>query len=263
MSDLVTAWEQWRPDGPPYILEADRAVLETKRSKGAIVTYRSWQEAYSQPDFGAPGDTRLHLGLLPQPYCGNIREAEVYILLLNPGYSPCDDYGEYEVPAHRQAAINNLHQHFSGDTLPFFLLDPQFAWHSGYTWWHGKLAGIIGVAAKERGIPFADARKEIASKIASLELFPYHSTSFRDADKWVRRLKSAELARRFVAEHVLPKVDNGDATVVVMRQVQAWDVPEHHNIVRYTKKEARGAHLSPDSRGGRAILSRLGLTAVM
>lgn len=58
-------------------------------------------------------------------------------------------------------------------------------------------------------------------------------------------------------EYVLPKVQRGDAILIVTRQVREWNLPEHENITIYSNGEARGAHLSPSSRGGQAIIKRL------
>jgi hypothetical protein len=256
MTDLLTAWSNWPEASAPYILGDDKAVL-TSRSTKAVVTYKSWHEAYKAEDFAAPGDTRLHLGLLPHPLCGDVANAEIYILMLNPGYGPHDYFGEYEVPAYRKAVLGNLKQTFTSATLPFFLLDPQFSWHGGFTWWHGKLARVIQELAHIREVSFAEARAELGRKIASIELLPYHSTSFRDSDHWIRDLASVKLARRYVNEYVLPRVSSGKAIAIVTRQAEVWNLPKHNGVIRYTGQEARAAHLTPGSRGGTAILDRL------
>jgi hypothetical protein len=256
-STLLTAWSNWTEQGVPYILEEDRHVLESLRSSKAITTFTSWPEVYSAEDFAAPGDTRLQLGLLPHPFCGDLKNAEIYILMLNPGYGPHDYYGEYEVPKYRQAVLANLKQIFNPDALPFFLLDPKFSWHGGFTWWHRKFAKVIEELAKLHDVTYAEARAELAGKIASIELLPYHSTSFRDGDGWVRQLDSAMLAREFVHDYVMPKVENGKAIVIVTRQAKVWNLPTTSGVIRYTGTEARGAYLTPHSHGGRAILNRL------
>jgi hypothetical protein len=44
-----------------------------------------------------PGRCELKLDLLPQPWTGNVNTAEVFMLALNPGFSP-DDYLEVRNP---------------------------------------------------------------------------------------------------------------------------------------------------------------------
>jgi hypothetical protein len=255
--DLLREWASWKRDTPPFVLKRDRAVFDSAGDGRTSVTIPSWREAYSASDFCAPKDHRLHLGLLPQPFLGDLRRASIYILLLNPGLGPHDYYGEHKVPEFREALRANLKQRFRRGSVPFVFLDPQFSWHGGFGWWHGKLAGVISRLAAMWEIPFATARFRLARELASIELVPYHSSSFRSASGWIHRLESVSLARAFVHDVVVPRVRRGKAIIIVTRQVRAWDLPNHHGIVRYSAQEARAAHLSPGSQGGMAILRHL------
>ncbi len=257
--DLLEAWARWQPKQPPFVLAEDIEVLESAQSSRAVVSHASWRQARNAPDFCAPGDRRLHLGLLPQPFCGDLRRATIYLLLLNPGLGPHDYYGEYEVREYRRALLENLKQRFRGARYPFLFLDPRFAWHGGFHWWHDKLAGVIQRIKQSRDISFAEARSFLASRIASIELLPYHSPAFRDAGGWLRRLKSVELARDFVREFIKPRVLRRQAIVIVTRQATAWELLRHPGVVVYTGAQARAAHLTPQSPGGAAMLKHLGI----
>jgi hypothetical protein len=260
--NLLDAWANWHPASAPFVLDGDREVLNSEQSARAVVTYRSWREASGAPDFCAPGDRRLHLGLLPLPFFGDVRRATVYILLLNPGLGPDDYYGEYEVSKYRATLLTNLKQEFHDASLiPFPFLDPQFAWHGGFHWWHAKLAKVIEHLASARRISFSEARSHLGSVIASIELVPYHSPAFRDVGGWVHKLRSVDLARRFVVDFVLPRVRSREAIVIVTRKVADWHLPEHPGVVAYSAVQARAAHLTPDSPGGAAILRHLRVTA--
>lgn len=254
---LLHEWAEWKPTLAPFVLDADQPVLMAGRSARSLVTITSWPDAYGADDFGAPGDNRLHLGLIPQPFCGHLERASIFILLLNPGIGPTDYYGEYEVPAYRKALFETLKQHFPTDSVPFLFLDPQYAWHGGFGWWHGKLVAVIKQLARLWSVPFATARARLGKEIASIELLPYHSPSFRDRGGWLRQLRSVALAREYVQNVVIPRVERHDAIVVVTRQARAWNLREHPGVIRYSGQEARAAHLSPDSPGGRAILAHL------
>lgn len=255
-SGLVAAWRTWTPGARPYVLDADRPVMLDAKTAGAISNISSWRDAYSAPDFAAPGDTKIHLGLIPQPFGGDVMHASVYVLLLNPGLGPHDYYGE-EVPEYREALLATLRQDFSPDRFPFMFLDPQFAWHGGFGWWHGKFAKLIKRMAIDGGETFADARARLAHAIASIELFPYHSAAFRERAGWLHRLESVKLAKQFVSSYVLPRVQRGEAIVIATRQTARWNLPERDGVVVYRSHEARSAHLTPDSPGGRAILKHL------
>jgi len=255
--ELLTTWKAWQADTPPFILDEDRQVLSSQRSRNAIRVFDSWREAYSADDFCALGDTKLHLGLIPQPFIGNLLHARIILLLLNPGLGPTDYYGEYEIPQYRSALLANLSQDFTDNPYPFLFLNPKFSWHGGFDWWHSKLAKIINELAQSLGTSFAIARKYLSSEIASIELLPYHSSSFHDADKWIKRLTSADLARKFVHDVVLERVRSGESVLIVTRKAREWDLPTEDGIVIYNSAEARAAHLTPGSRGGKAILEFL------
>lgn len=257
MTDLITAWAEWTAEEAPFILKADVPTMSSPRSLKASVICEGWEEAYNAPDFAAPDDTRLHLGLLPQPFVGDIRHAEVYILLLNPGLGPTDYYGEYQVPAYRDAMMANLRQDFPKGNSHFLFLDPQFSWHGGFQWWHGKFARLIEVLSRARNEDYSSARDYLSSKIASIELFPYHSAGFRDAGHWLGTLPSTNLAREFVSDHLLPDARAGRSLVVVTRKAAEWGIPEQPGVVVYSGAEARAAHLTPMSRGGSAIIDFL------
>ena len=254
--DLINEWNAWEPGRAPFIFPKDRAVLESERAAERVLTLRSWSEAHSTSDFCAPIDSRLHLGLLPMPFIGDLRQASIYVLLLNPGVGPHDYYGEYEVPAYRRALNANLKQQIDAGSLPFIFLDPKHSWHGGFGWWHGKLAAVIERLSAALGVSFAAARAKLGTELASLELLPYHSAKFRD-HRWLQSLPSVELARSFVKQVVVPRVQRGEATVIVTRQTALWGLPPHPGVVEYTGGQARAAHLTPSSPGGRAILNQI------
>jgi len=253
--NLIREWANWRARRAPFVLKSDEAVLLSERNARRIVKIRSWQQAHRGEDFCAPKDSRLHLGLLPQPFLGDLRSASIYILGLNPGVGPGDYYAEYEVAKFRGALLANLKQKFRRGSLPFLFLDPQYAWHGGFAWWHGKLAKVISYLAEETWQDsFAEARACLAGKLASIELVPYHSS--KSPGGWIR-LESVSLALAFVHNSVVPRVRSGNAIAIAIRQAKIWKLPEETGFVSYTRQEARAASLSPNTRGGRAILRHL------
>lgn len=254
LMSLLDAWSNWPCKGHPFVLADDREVLLTARSQRATVVYRDWEEATSSPEFCRPGDSRLHLGLVPEPFCGDIRNASIYVLLLNPGLGPTDYYGEFRVPEFRAARLRNLRQVRNEGDLPFYMLDPKFSWHGGFAWWNRKFAGITARLADRRSISFAAAQRLLASELASIELVPYHSATFRDSGGWLKQLRSVSLAREFVRDYVVPKVNRSEAIVIATRQVGLWALPVMPGVVQYSGGQTRGAHLTPASPGGEAIL---------
>jgi hypothetical protein len=247
-------WVNWKASKPPFVLDSDRPMLDSERNAKQTITICSWRQAYLAKDFCGPKDSRLHLGLLPQPFLGDLNRASIFILGLNPGLGAGDYYAEYEVAKFRRALRANLEQKFRRGSLPFLFLDPQYAWHGGFAWWHRKLAGVISCLSKTWEVDFAKARERLAGKLVSVELVPYHSSEL--ASRWFR-LESISLVRSFVANEVVGRVRTGKAIAIAIRQARIWGLPKQNGFVSYTPLEARAASLSPDSRGGRAILRHL------
>lgn len=258
---LLCEWSKWDPKRFPYVLDMDNEDLASCSWKPWVVKYRCWRAATEARDFCKSSDNRLHLGLIPVPFVGDMKNASIYILMINPGLE-LGDYFEYEVPCFQQALRDNLRQKHKNGVMPFLFLDPQFAWHGGFRYWHRKLKGIIERLAASRGESFTEARKTLGSKLAVVQLVPYHSTVFNPK---ALKLSSVRLAQEFVKQTVAERVRCGKAIVIVARQVKTWDqilgddLREKDEVIRYTPSEARGASLGPSTRGGCAILRWLGV----
>ena len=266
---LLDEWKEWAvQDGaypvPPqgYLLNEDRTILGKLPNNRSPIVRDSWTDVVGAPDFGAEDRTGFHLGLLPQPFMGDVKNAKIYVLTLNPGYSPTDYFGEYCVPEFREALLRNLRQDHTSQATPNLFLDPQYAWSGGYGYWHTRLSGIIEKFATERRWSYAKARAKLGERLAIIELVPYHSASFGPTGM-LGKLKSVELAKDFVEQHVVKRVRRGEAIAIVVRQVRRWDevlpkdLGEDDGLIRYRRGESIGAHLTPKTRGGRAILRYL------
>src|SRR6185295_11273508 len=94
----------------------------------------------------------------------------------------------------------NLSQSFEGVEFPFLWLDPEFCWHGGFVWWEKKLREVITLIAAERFKGrYLDALRNLSTRLAHIELVPYHSPSFR-GHALINDLPSVNAARRFVQD---------------------------------------------------------------
>lgn len=186
------------------------------------------------------------------PFFGFLRSARVFILMLNPGLHAGDYFSEAECPSCREAVITNLCAE-----LPFLWLNPTLAWHPGFGYWHAKFRKIIAALASAWHLPYLDALKAVAEHIAVLQLFPYHSARFRILDRTLRQLRSVRLMQAYVHDVLVPRACRAEVLIVVTRKTRYWRLPADKNILMYQAHEARGAHLSPSSRGGARILEYL------
>ncbi len=219
----------------------------------------SFHEFRSHPEFDFHGDPRVHLGLLPIPFLGNLGTADVFILLLNPGLTPMDYLAEERNPGYREALGANLRQETPEGLPDFFILAPDFAWHPGFSYWNGKLRELAKEAERQRGCSYAEALVWLGSRVAAVQLVPYHSSVSGLKGKERPRLQSAGLAVSYAREVLVPRAKADQATVVVGRAARHWGLEESENVIVYRGTESRGASFGLKSRGGRAIARRLGL----
>jgi hypothetical protein len=154
-----------------------------------------------------------------------------------------------------------LRQELDGVEFPFYSLDPELCWYSGFRWWEGKLRDIAAIIAnrKFKG-RYLDALRELSQRIAVIELVPYHSIAFKGR-RLVGVLPSTAQARDLARLDLVKRASSGRALVIVMRKVAGWrlDAIKCPDVVVYATAQSRSASLSSQSSGGQAILKRFGI----
>jgi hypothetical protein len=256
-NELINFWQACKLAAPPFAHPDDLPILRQRYGRLIDVEPVNFDTFIAGPRFGDFNDHRLHLSLLPVPYEGDLSRAEIVILLLNPGFSYADYWAETNRPEFRQRLKDNLRQSFGGVEFPFLGLDPQFCWHGGFVWWEKKLRGVITeIASKRFKGRYFEALRDLSKKLACVELVPYHSPSF-SAHALINYLPSVKMVQTFVRKSLVPDANEDKRTLIVTRQAKAWGLPPStKKLVIYMGGETRGASLSPNSRGGKAILRR-------
>ncbi len=259
MQSLFRFWSDFFDDcHPPYIHRKDcEPLCGYLRGKPHLPDPLSFDKFIKSQRFD-PKDEDFHFSLLPVPYVGNLAKADVFILLLNPGFAPGDYYAEYENRAFKRALRRNLEQDFQGTEYPFLYLNPRFCWNGGYRWWEAKLRDIVQTVAKEQhGGCYLDALKAVSRRVVAIELVPYHSARFRSRPE-ITNLPSAQAAKKWVRDSLVSRAKQRKVVIVVTRKTEVWGIRQFRDsIVCYNGSEARAAHLTSNSRGGKAILKRL------
>jgi hypothetical protein len=96
INSLVEFWSDFTPkrDGL-HLHEQDRIWFENNNPEvlGPQNVVRSFDQFLTGQRF-EPTRKELHLSLLPAPYHGNIANARIIILLMNPGFVASDYYAE-------------------------------------------------------------------------------------------------------------------------------------------------------------------------
>jgi hypothetical protein len=191
---------------------------------------------------------------------GDLQRADIFLLLLNPGFNVADYCAEWNVPDFRQRMERNLYQRLEGAKFPFLFLDPELCWHPGYRWWERKLRDVPVVLARERyGGRYREALRELSTRIAAIELVPYHSAAFH-GHRLIHRLASTIQARRHVLTQLRDKALCEQALIVITRKAAAWGLTRsRRGVIPCGPGHARAASLGSSTPGGIAMLARLGL----
>jgi len=254
---LIEFWNELDTEKePPYIHPKDKFFND---NEDQFYKHKYYDAFINDKEFGHKNN-KFHLGLLPSPYGGDIENAEIYILMLNPGFSKID-YKTQEL--FFDDIKNELRQNRNKLDYPFMFLDPKCLWTGGGAWCERKLRDIVELFMDIFKLSYRDALKELSKRIAMIELFPYHSASF-DLPKGAKldKIPSVEMIKKFVKDYVIEKAKRKDAVVVVTRSVKMWfeekDIEDykknyHDNIVIYPANLARSASLSEGSEGYKKI----------
>ncbi len=256
---VVEFWADFAAGPPPFVHPRDRGVFERwapEFLRHQVVTYRTY--GYDQE---AQNKGFVHLSLLPAPYVGDVDNADIVVLMLNPGFLPLDYLAEEQMDF-RLSALVNLKQNFEHIQYRYQFLNPQFSWHGGYQWIMRKLGSLPEEVARQQARSVESVIAELANRMVVFELFPYHSVNF-SSSRLLGALPSVKAVREFILNSIIPRArDCQEITLVAAR---AWRKvglnladDNGRNLIVYSRPgEAQGAKLNPSSRGGRAILERL------
>ena len=244
LNDLIDHWRGIDLNTKPYIHPLDKKCLQNK-----TYFFKSYCDLLSNSD-----KYKFHVDLIPVPYKGNIKDATVYILMLNPGFMPSDYFAEKNSPEYLVDVKKNLRQDFEGNDFPFFSLNPKHLWTYSATYWQNKFKDYIGDNALKD-------IKTLSKKVAILELFPYHSQSFKNTDRLLES-KSSSLMREFVKNYVIPKAKQNKACIICTRSVNEWGIIQNENgakeedlpnLICYSGGQTRSASLSENVGGGKVF----------
>ncbi len=249
--NLVKYWENIDINELPIVHTDDKSILNT-----AVCNFSSYSQYIDSDEFKRKKNP-FHLGLVPVPYVGNLEKADIYILLLNPGFSVLNYYEEYENNEMRNILKKNINQDFLDCDFPFFFLNPKYLWTGGGQYWSSKLESVLQEMSLIRKYDYSRALFELSNRLAVLELIPYHSKSYNLKRKYENELGSKREMLKYVNNILVQKAKLDNAVIIITRKVDQWNLPNHTNIIKYGNTEARSAHLTVDSKGGAAIIRRI------
>src|SRR6267143_5364617 len=212
---LVKPWKKLATHrrSAPLLLPGDEALTANTRN---YVLHKSYSAFVADPDYRYPfSDKRFHLGLIPNPYSGNLRTAKIFVLAVNPGFNPFNYYGEFRDHGFRKAKIKMLRQENVSEEFPFISLNPRYAWSSGARYWTERFKPIIKMVMQTHEIDVRTALMVISKNVAILECCPYHSQSFGLSLKHLKKMESWKRIERFVFDHLMPRARAGEIMIIV------------------------------------------------
>ncbi len=212
ISELTGFWSKGFHNGT-LIQREDYELL--KQSGKLVNNCRNFDEYISNylDNTDPEKDTCFHPNLWPAPYCGDLKNANVFILSLNPGFGGGDYY--YEKDRVFSAALrNNLSQKNLDRDYPLCYLNPKFSGTGGTQYWYTKFEPVIEQLSNR--YKYTEALKIIAKKTVLLESVPYHSKSFNFSG--YADLPSVKKMRDFVNNYVVPNAEQGNCLLIVLRK---------------------------------------------
>jgi hypothetical protein len=79
--NFIEFWRETKIGKSPIIHQGDEGILSVENCN-----YRSYIQYANSAEFNDKKN-QFHLGLIPVPFAGDINRADIFILLLNPGFS--------------------------------------------------------------------------------------------------------------------------------------------------------------------------------
>ncbi len=234
----------------------DGWITKKKKRNGEPYTvfFSSHDDYINSEYFGDRTDSKLHLGISPHPYAGNLERAKIFILSLNPGLHP----GEYLLetdPKYVEIHKKNMRQEKMD--YPFYFLNPYLSIHPGYTYWFKKFRDLINEIRDHFGIKWVEAQKRLSGLVTTLELVPYHSQTFGLTDNILTKLESVKVMKQYVNEILIPKAEKKEILIIITRKTRFWNLKESDNVILYRKNETQSASLGRNSRAFKPMMEMI------
>ncbi|MBQ0035697.1 MAG: hypothetical protein KBT35_02135 [Firmicutes bacterium] len=191
-------------------------------------------------------NTRLRLELIPQPIVGDLQNAKIFFLSLNPGYCEDDIILEDDTkpnpnnyPYYRDILLNQLIQDGSVNNEMIWinekLTSNQKLLTPGAKWWQGKIAqkdpkkSFLERATKESTKNKDEILDTLAKNVCAIELFPYHSKKMNK--RLLLKCKSTQMIKDYVKNALVSRANRKEILICVNRSKKEWDICEGGNII--------------------------------
>lgn len=236
LNELKDFWDINNFSKGTYINNEDHSALQ--ENLVACKDFKEYIDEYL--DKASSNKKRFHQNLYPVPYCGNLADAKVYIMSLNPGLD--SDYYDESDKDFKAALKSNLAQDGANKDYPLFYLDPKFCWTGSARYWLKKFSQIIEKLINDKiADTHTKALKLLAAKVCLLEWLPYHSA---EGPRGKMELPSFEKMKTFVKDYVIPRAEEGKCVLIVLRRGSKFEFEKKSKVIVLNSGESRGANFN-------------------
>jgi len=194
--------------------------------------------------------SKLHKHLPPSPFLGDPNTADIFFILMNPGFSD-EAYFALSDTDFQARLTRNLNGN-RGECHPFLYLDPHYCWTSGYQWWEQKLYRYGEAIEQDRAIRYREAMRLLSTRICAIESFPYASRTLpwnvEKRRQVFETLPSCIVARDAIAA-AQRKAEEGKAIVIFKQNAGRLSKTSNHEKVLECKA-SQGFYVGPNSSVG-------------
>lgn len=253
MLEIVKFWKDFVPNPGNNTHPQDKKFID-ETGKTPIALFSSKLTKSLEPD------CTFRLGLLPQPYMGNLAKSRIVLVMLNPGYAGTE-FEEHKDLQARKAILDTINQNFSGDLAGsnYMYMNELFKDTAGYRYLcceprnpiKGCLRDCIVQYAKEKGISIENSQQYISNNLCMIELFPYHSAKFGKVKPMINDLPSHLQAKAFIIEKAKDKKN----LIFLVRGAERFDESflSQKNVIRFGQGESRKMYFTLHKHGKKLL----------
>lgn len=186
---------------------------------------------------------KIHPNIFPAPFMGDVNNAPIIILMLNPGYDKKEDVeGTNYYQTYTNWWMQQIQHKLPYPELPLFCLEEEYCTKSIY--WNDKLKPLIDNTD----------RKRVAKNVAKVQFFPYHSIKYKSLYKKLLKGEGFDsyLPSQEYNFSLVRKAMRRDALIIIPRSKKIWyeAIPELKNYPhKHLTKNYRNPILSKNNLG--------------
>jgi len=210
-----------------YIFKKDKEFFDKYLKEGQWSKETNKEKEKDNLDKGIHSDKCFQFGLRPQQIVGNMKEAKIFLLNLNPSFD-VEKYLDFDDEEKLKDILEEVLASNGSPNIeyPFYFLNPELKDTGGETWWNN------GHHFKSYIEECYDIKK-LAKLFCCIELIPYHARKLPISINKMLECPSVKNVKDFVREVLIPKAKKEDIVIICLRSKKYWDIEKEINDKSY------------------------------